>query len=204
MTPVNRVEAVRAGRGRLFKVLRICGRLRTLGLGLGFLALFAVSGCASMSEGECLTANWFDKGYKDASRGYPVSRVVDYREACSGVGIVPDVARYRKGYDEGIVQYCMPANGLAEGRAGHYYANVCPARLEGQFLVYYRYGRAAYDAQQRVDQLNNRSRRLQRELHKEKDADARRRLRDELRSLDHRLRLARDELAEFDRRMPYR
>lgn len=178
--------------------------LRVLGLSLGVMALFALSGCATMSEGECLTANWFDRGYKDGLHGYPASRVVDHREACSGVGIAPDITQYRKGYDQGIVQYCTPANAVAEGRAGRSYGHVCPARLEGQFLVYYRQGRIVYDVQQRVDRLNRESRQLQRELDNVKEKDARRRLRNELRDLDRRLSRARDELAEFDRRLPYR
>ncbi|NYT86430.1 DUF2799 domain-containing protein [Pollutimonas harenae] len=180
------------------------GRRRVLGLSLGILALFVVSGCATMSEGECLTADWVDQGYKDGRRGYSAARVVDHREACSSVGVVPDIVQYRKGYDQGLMQYCRPANAVAEGRAGHSYGNVCPARLEDPFLMYYRQGRAAYDAEQRVDRLNSQSRRLQRELDEEKDAEARRRLRSELQRLDRRLRRARDELAEFDRRLPYR
>ncbi len=157
-----------------------------------------------MSEGECLTANWVDRGYKDGRHGYPASRVVDHSEACAKVGVAPDIRLYRKGYDQGIAQYCTPANAVAEGRAGHAYGHVCPARLEGRFLVYYRQGRVAYDAQQRVDRLNSESRRLQHELDEEKEARARRRLRSELQNLDRRLRRARNELAEFDRRLPYR
>lgn len=157
-----------------------------------------------MSEGECLTANWFDQGYKDGRQGYPAARVADHYEACAGVGVTPDIAQYRKGHNQGIVQYCTPANGVAAGRAGRPYRNACPARLEGQFLMYYRQGRAAYDAQQYVDRLNAQSRRLQRKLAEEKDEDARRHLRNELRDLDYQLHRARSELAEFDRRLPYR
>ncbi|AEC18717.1 hypothetical protein PT7_0177 [Pusillimonas sp. T7-7] len=181
-----------------------CRSFRVLRLSLGITALVALSGCATMSEGECLTANWLDRGYKDGRHGYPASRVVDHREACSDVGVAPDMTQYRKGYDQGIAQYCTPANAVAEGRSGRSYGHVCPARLEGRFLVYYRQGRDAYDAQQRVDRLNRQSRELQRELDEEKDKDVRQRLRNELRNLDRRLSRARDELADFDRRLPYR
>lgn len=177
---------------------------RVLKPGLVMMTLSLLSACASMTEGECLTANWIDRGYMDGSQGYPASRVVDHRDACAEVGVIPDFTLYRRGYDQGIEQYCTPANALAEGRAGRYYGHVCPARLAARFLAYYRQGRAVYDAQQRVNQLNSQSRQLQRQLDDETGRDARRRLRNELRDLDRRLRQARNELAELDRALPYR
>src|SRR3546814_19016483 len=120
-----------------------------LRLGLGVMAVFALSGCASMSESECLTADWYDQGYKDGRRGYPASRVIDHREACAGVGVMTDLKQYSTGRDKGIAVYCTPANAVAEGRAGRYYADVCPSGLEGKFLFYYRHGLQAHGAQQR-------------------------------------------------------
>lgn len=178
--------------------------IQVLRLGLGIMAAFVLSGCATLSEGECLTANWYDQGYKDGRRGYPASRVIDHREACAGVGVTPDLVQYDKGRSKGIAAYCTPSNAVAEGRAGHSYGHVCPARLEGQFLLYYRQGRLAYEAQQRVDRLNSQSRALQYELDSEENADAQHRLRSELRNMDRRLRQARDDLADYDRNLPYR
>lgn len=173
-------------------------------LSIGIATAFILSGCATMSEKECLTANWHDQGYRDGSRGWPASRVMDHSEACAGVGVVPDMGRYRKGHARGVLEYCTPANAVSEGRAGQPYRNVCPARLEGEFLLYYRQGQRAYEAQRRVDRLNQESSQLERELKKAKDADSRHRLRKELRDLDRRLERARDDLADQDRRIPYR
>lgn len=156
-----------------------------------------------MSEKECLTANWYDQGYRDGSKGWPASRVIDHREACAGVGVAPDMERYRNGHARGVLEYCTPANAVAEGRSGQPYRNVCPARLEGEFLRYYRQGQRAYEAQRRVDRLNQQSSQLEYELDKAKDADSRRRLRKELRTLDNRLQRARDDLADEDRHLPY-
>lgn len=180
------------------------GSPRVLRLGLGIMAALVLSGCATMSESECLTADWYDQGYRDGRRGYPASRVIDHREACSGVGVMPDLKQYSTGRDRGITEYCTPANAVAEGRAGRSYGHVCPAKLEGRFLSYYRQGQLAYRAQQEVDRLNSQSRALQRELDKEKNADTRRSLRNQLRDLDHRLERARDDLADYDRNLPYR
>lgn len=160
-----------------------------------------LSACATMSDKECLTANWYDQGYRDGSRGWPASRVIDHREACADVGVMPDMEHYRNGHAKGVLEYCTPANGVAEGRSGRPYRNVCPARLEREFLFYFSRGWLVYEAQQRVDKLNRQSSQLERELNKAKDADSRRRLRSELRALDRRLQQARDGLAAQDRRI---
>ncbi|MFT0533099.1 DUF2799 domain-containing protein [Castellaniella hirudinis] len=169
-----------------------------LGLGVALL-----SACASMSESECLTADWVDQGMRDGRQGYAVTRVADHYEACAGVGVVPDTAQYRQGYDKGIAQYCTPENGANQGRAGRSYRGVCPAHLEAAFLAPYRHGLAVYNAQQRVERLNNESRQLQYTLDKEKDPDKQRRLRNQLRDLDDSLRRARADLANIDRNRPY-
>lgn len=175
--------------------------VRTCLLSVG--AALILSGCASMSEKDCLTASWMDQGHRDGRQGFPLSRVEDHREACSKVGVVPDVTLYRRGHGQGILEYCTPHNAVAEGRSGRSYRNACPAALEGEFLAYYELGRRAYQAQQRLDNLNRESQRVQRTLEKEKSESQRRRLRDQLRDLDRDLRNARDDLHYEERRLPF-
>lgn len=175
--------------------------IRAVLLGIG--AAVVLGGCASMSEKDCLTANWSDQAYRDGRQGYPLSRIEDHREACSKVGVVPDVALYRRGHGQGVLEYCTPPNAVAEGRSGRSYRNACPAALEGEFLAYYELGRRAFHAQQRVDDLYRESQRVQRTLDKEKNESKRRRLRNELRDLDRDLRNARDTLHYEEQRLPY-
>lgn len=167
---------------------------------MGAVAL-TMGGCASMSEKECLSANWQEQGYRDGRNGHPASRVEDHREACAGVGVVPDTEQYRKGRDQGVLEYCTPENAAREGRAGRSYRNACPAWLEGTFLTYHRLGYQAYQAQQRLDSLNRQMEQTQRNLDQEKKEDKRRELREELRSLDRRLYQARQELRDAERRL---
>lgn len=166
------------------------------------LFLFLIlSGCASMSEQECLTANWFDQGYRDGRNGMPLARLADHAEACAQVGVVPERARYMSGRDRGIVEYCTPENARSEGRLGRSYRNACPAHLERDFLKNYEDGKRVYHAEQEVERLNRRSTELERSLRKEKEEATRQHLRQELRELDRDLRRARDTMRYEERRL---
>lgn len=172
------------------------------GLSSVFLMGF-LSGCASMSEKECLTANWLDQGYRDGRNGQPLSRLEDHREACAKVGVIPDRIRYFEGRDKGILEYCTPTNALYEGRQGRSYRQACPAHLERNFLIYYQDGRRIYDAEQKVEELNRRSSQLQTSLKKEKDETQRNHLRRELRDIDKELSRARNNVRYQERRARY-
>lgn len=160
-----------------------------------------LTACASMSEKECLSANWKDQGYRDGRAGQPLIRLEDHREACAKVGVTPDVEQYRAGRDVGVLEYCAPANAVREGRLGRSYRNACPMNLERSFLAYYERGYRAYEAQQRVETLNREMQRIQRVLEKEKNESRRRELRRELRHLDNRLLRARNELHDEETRL---
>lgn len=176
-------------------------RLLRLCTVLGIATLLA--SCASMSEEECLTADWHDQGYRDGRDGQPVARIEAHREACAKVAVVPDLADYKVGRTKGVLEYCTTKNALREGRRGASYRNACPVELEGRFLDHYRAGRRVYEAEQRVNSLDSRSRNLQRQLEKEKDDGKRKRLRQDLRELDRSLRHARNDVHEAERRLRY-
>jgi len=162
-----------------------------------------MAGCASMSEKECLSANWADQGYRDGRAGQPLARLEEHREACAKVGVIPDVKQYHAGRDRGVLEYCTPASAVREGRLGRSYRNACPMRLEGVFLEYHDLGYRAYQAEQRVESLDREMQRTQRSLDKEKSERKRRELRNELRDLDRRLYRARMELRDEERRLHF-
>lgn len=166
---------------------------------VGLLSL--VTACASMSEQECLTANWLDQGYRDGARGEPLSRLADHGEACAKVGVYPDATLYHKGRDQGILEYCRPYSALQQGRLGNYYKNACPAHLERQFLRYYNEGKRVYEAEKEVSDLTSRSQQLERDLAKEKDETQRQALRQRLRLLDRQVQRARDNVRFLDRQL---
>ncbi len=170
--------------------------------------LFAVvmlAGCAAMSEKECQTADWRDQGMKDALNGYDRARLVDVREACAKVGVLPSEALYFDGWNQGIRQFCTPDNGARWGRQGRTYSGSCPAELGTGFSDRYREGRLVWAAEQTLQRLQGEQQDRQRALEKAKDDTSRAQLRDQLRSLDRRLSNARDELdrAEWQLRRRY-
>ena len=168
------------------------------------MAIVLTSGCASMSEQECLTANWLDAGFRDGRNGEPLTRIEDHRNACSKVGVSPDRTQYLKGRDQGILLYCTPENALQEGRQGRQYRNACPAHLEHRFLGAYQQGKQIYDADQYVEKLTRESRQIEQALKDEEDNKQRRILRQELRDIDRQLQRARDDLRHLEGRLNYR
>ena len=167
------------------------------------IAALLLSSCASMSEQECLTANWQDQGFRDGRNGEPLTRIEDHRQACAKVGVIPDQRLYFKGRDQGILHYCTPDNAIREGRLGRAYRNACPAHLEHRFLQAYEQGKEIYEVEQHIEKLNTESKQLEQALRKEEDRDQSRYLRQELRDIDRQLQRAREDLRYLERRLGY-
>ena len=115
-----------------------------------------LAGCASMSRQECLQADWYAVGERDAGRGYPMNRMADHAEACAEFGVRPSAREYEAGYKAGIPLYCNDAVGWSEGRAGGRYQGICPPDLERGFLRGYRLGREIHQLGQRLENLDRR------------------------------------------------
>lgn len=140
---------------------------------------------------------------RDGQSGQARSYLADHQQACGKVGITPDTQRYLAGREIGIREYCTAENGLREGRRGRSYKDSCPPQLERAFRDRYDAGYRVFQAQQRVDQLDQELRTKQRELDKTKEDRARARLRKDLSDLDQRLRRARDDVYDAERSLRY-
>lgn len=112
-----------------------------------------LSGCASLSEEECLVADWHQIGVEDGSAGRDVNYLANHRKACAKVGVTPSLAQYEKGHALGAERYCVYANGLALGERGGAYNNVCSGELESEFGDGYHLGRARFDQRKIVSML---------------------------------------------------
>lgn len=128
------------------------------------LLAISLGGCASLSEKECLTADWESIGYRDGSRGYDAGRVASHGEACSEYSISPDRKEYEAGRLRGLELFCTGRNGVQVGRQGSTYSGVCPAALEPDFLQGYDLGRQLNEFDQHLSELHNRIEETQREL----------------------------------------
>ncbi|SDG36041.1 DUF2799 domain-containing protein [Roseospirillum parvum] len=120
---------------------------------VGVLLTVLLTGCASLSEDECRTADWAAIGYADGAAGRPGSRLEDHREACAEYGIAPVLAAYRAGRGEGLLEYCRPARGYAEGLDGKTYRGVCPAHLEADFVAAHQAGRDIHRLEEEAEDL---------------------------------------------------
>lgn len=139
-----------------------------------------LSGCASLSETECRSGDWYGVGLVDGQNGAPLSRLSDHREACAEFGISIDGDRYRAGRDEGLRSYCTPENGVHVGRSGATYHNVCPAELAGEFMRQYRFGYTIWEVEQALERIDRHIAEIDSELAKKDLSDeARRKLRRE-------------------------
>jgi hypothetical protein len=104
----------------------------------------ALSGCAGMSEQQCLVSDWRTVGFEDGAAGRPVSSIGTYRESCAEHGVAPDLTAYREGHAEGVEIFCQPGNAFEVGRRGGNYRGVCPAELEPDFQAAFGEGRHLY------------------------------------------------------------
>ena len=155
---------------------------------LGTLAL--LQGCASMSENECLNADWRLIGQDDGQSGKPRSILGAYRKDCAQYGVTPNQHEYEEGRDQGLTFYCTRDNGYRVGRSNPEYQGVCPAVLEIDFQSGYEMGRSVNQAVSRVERVNSLIRRTRRDI-----AD----LEDEIRELEREVQtdqLSKEESAE--------
>lgn len=125
---------------------------------------FLLGGCASMSENECLTADWESVGYRDGSQGHGPGRISDHQEACAEHGVRADSQLYEEGRARGLEIFCTGRNGVRLGRQGYSYSGACPLSLEGEFTRGYDVGRELHDADAHMQQLQSEIQRVQTEL----------------------------------------
>lgn len=157
-----------------------------IALPLLLVASLLLAGCESMSPTECKVADWGRVGHVDGTRGYSDSRIADYTEDCGKVGVVPNAQLYRYGWDQGITNFCTPANGWREGLQGHFgKASVC----QGQpgfagFSRYMEAGLQVHNTQAQMQRNARESERLQRRLEESKNDEEKKNLRNELRYID--------------------
>jgi hypothetical protein len=134
------------------------------------LCLGFVTGCSTLSQEECLVADWQLIGREDGASGQDVSYIGNHRKACAEYGIVPDLDEYQHGYEDGLVSFCTEHNGFNQGRNGVRYNGVCPAHLESDFLAGFREGHGIYLLESKIRSANstvNKNKKAMEELGKE-------------------------------------
>jgi hypothetical protein len=127
------------------------------------LALLAVlAGCATLTESECATADWYEIGFRDGQNGRPSTYFGQHVEACTKHGIMPRQSPWEKGRQAGLRLFCVPERAYEVGRSGHAFPAVCtpeetvemrPAWDWGR--EYYRLTQKIHDVERKIDRAEN-------------------------------------------------
>lgn len=120
-------------------------RISTLSTAILSFAAMGLVGCASISEGECVSGSWSDIGYKDGVNGKPRDRLADYAKTCAKYGVQPDRSAYLTAFDSGLIKYCTYEQGFELGEKGSSYNQVCSGDSSTGFSQGYDEGRAVYE-----------------------------------------------------------
>ena len=107
------------------------------------LTIATLHGCQSLSEAECMVADWEVLGEADGQQGRPLSQLNRYQKDCTQYGVTPDAKAYATGRERGLAYFCTEGNGYEAGRTGDRDRSVCPPSLQPDF-------RRGYDIGQRV------------------------------------------------------
>lgn len=115
---------------------------------LASLALSA--GCATLSEQQCLTVDWWQLGGTDAMAGHAPYQVERHRQACAGIGVEPDVQQWQEGYAQALPRFCVGTHGYRIGSQNGGYHGQCPADLEAGFVAGLQLGQELYELDLRI------------------------------------------------------
>lgn len=164
-------------------------------------ALILIGGCAAISEKECYTEDWYQRGLADGNNGLTSSQLDSYMKICNKAGAPVSADAYLQGRNEGLKHYCTPDRGREEGLMGRSYKRVCPAHLESAFLRSYKPAHEVYQAEREIDQIHSRIRSKEARLEQTRDPSKRRHLRNEIRDLDRQSSTARNRLQYAEREL---
>lgn len=123
-----------------------------------FLLFFVVlSGCTSLSQEDCVRANWEELGYSHGEQGYTFEQGRHIVSACTQFGITAQLDDYQVGYKQGLAAFCQPENGFTLGLRGDAYNGVCN---DTQFRKAWQEGNERYQLEARKTEIDNRLRNI--------------------------------------------
>lgn len=142
--------------------------MHRIGIFIGIVFAFALGGCATLSESECLRGDWYAIGASDGRNGYTPNRLTYHDKACARHGMGVDVHAYEAGHAEGLRQFCVPPRAFVLGRDGGTYYRQCPPETEADFLSAYDLGREVHAVEQELVTLESEIESLRKEMNDDK------------------------------------
>jgi hypothetical protein len=111
--------------------------------------ILLITGCASLTPEQCKSVNPQTQGLADGRAGRTTASVDEVVSTCQSNGSLNDVGAFKntylKAYQQGLAEYCTPANGERVGLLGEEYLGVCPKENEAPFLKEYLYALKQYN-----------------------------------------------------------
>jgi hypothetical protein len=154
-----------------------------------------LSGCSTLSEKECRTADWHQLGVRDGQQGKPASLLSDHQESCTKYGINPNEGQYLAGREAGLRQYCRLDNAFRIGMNGEEYGGVCPTDVDMAFRRNNAAALEVYNSKKKIEDIDRQLSKKEHELSEKETSDKeKRRLREEIRDLDRSRERARSDL----------
>ena len=122
---------------------------KTIWILLSGALLSLMAGCASMTPEQCKNISPQAQGLSDGRAGRTTEGVDKTVSTCQSNGSLSDVGTFKntylKAYQQGLTEYCTPANGERVGLLGEEYFGVCPKENEAPFLKEYLYALKQYN-----------------------------------------------------------
>lgn len=96
------------------------------------LSVLLMSACATtrtLNVKDCTTADWQAVGYQDGIRGASSQVILRHTQTCQGQA-TPNRQLWETGRQQGLAEYCTPANAYDLGRMGRTLTGVCEHNLD--------------------------------------------------------------------------
>jgi hypothetical protein len=138
---------------------RACARV-VLAL-LAFAVLAGLSACGTVSKAECQTGDWTGIGQRDGRNGEPEDLFDKHVQSCARYELGADRDAWLRGRSQGLVEYCTPLSGFANGSAGRTYHGVCTGPRGADFLDAYGFGRDVFVAREAARRAREESERIE-------------------------------------------
>lgn len=123
---------------------------------LAIFSLTLLSSCITpLSQSDCNSIDWYDKGLADGESGRSWETFGRYVEDCSRFAVTPDREDYSVGRERGLESYCTKERGYEVGLSGQEYLSVCPESQELDFHSGYDPGKRLHHAEQEVKSINS-------------------------------------------------
>ena len=168
----------------------------------GFLSIIFLTGCATLSQEECVRADWFALGANDGHAGQPISRLSEHATACSDYGITVNDPAYLAGREQGLQAYCQLNNAFETGLNGQTYYHVCPPPVDVLFRRYHAAAFAVHEDRYNLERLDDELSSKESQLRDKKLADDKRaKIRDDIRDLDRKRDRLRDDFYYHQRQL---